>query len=86
MVEKPMMVERSGRKPIDSAPFDQDVTLLVSDGYGKPCVLKSPFRLTSAGWISSGKGTPLAVAPLQWRLDARPRAWRLRPTIPTIAR
>jgi hypothetical protein len=42
------------------------VTLIVTDG-GAPYVVHSPFRLTAAGWLRSGKGTPLAVTPLQWK-------------------
>jgi hypothetical protein len=76
MVERRVFVERFGWKPIDTAPLDQDVTLLVSDGQGTPYTLKVPFRLTAAGWVSSGKGTPLAVTPLQWKLYARPRTLR----------
>ena len=65
--------ERFGRKPIDTAPIDRDVALIVTDG-GKPHSLNGPFKLTAAGWVSSGKGTPLAVTPLQWKLYvARPK-------------
>jgi hypothetical protein len=59
-----MFSERYGWKPIDSAPVDQDVALIVTDG-GKPYLLNGPFKLTTAGWVSSGKGTRLAVTPLQ---------------------
>jgi hypothetical protein len=62
------LVDRFGWKPLDTAPFDQDATLMVSDGRGTPYALKSPFRLTAAGWVSANKGTPLAVTPLQWKL------------------
>jgi hypothetical protein len=61
-----MFSERFGWKPIDTAPIDQDVALVVTDG-GEPYVLPSPFKLTAAGWVSSSKGTPLVVTPLQWR-------------------
>ena len=61
-----MFSERFGWKPIGTAPIDQDVALIVTDG-GEPYELHSPFKLTAAGWVSSGKGTPLAVRPLQWR-------------------
>jgi hypothetical protein len=65
--------ERFGWKTIDTAPVDQDVSLMVTDG-GKPYLLNGPFKLTAAGWVSSGKGTPLAVTPLQWKPDvARPK-------------
>jgi hypothetical protein len=39
--------------PIDTAPIDQDV--IVTDG-GEPYELHSLFKLTAAGWVSSGKG------------------------------
>jgi hypothetical protein len=68
----PMFSERFGWKPIDTAPLDQDVALMVTDG-GKPYLLNGPFKLTAAGWVSSGKGTPLAVTPLQWPYVARPK-------------
>jgi hypothetical protein len=58
---------RNGWNPIESAPFDEDVTLQVTDGHGEPYVLQKPSRLTADGWVSSGKGTPLAVKALQWR-------------------
>jgi hypothetical protein len=61
------LVDRFGWKPLDTAPFDQDVTLMVSDGRGTPYALKSPFRLTAAGWVSANKRTPLVVTPLQWK-------------------
>jgi hypothetical protein len=61
-----MFSERFGWRPIDTAPIDTDVTLIVTDG-GTPYAVLKPFKLTAAGWVSSGKGTPLAVTPLQWR-------------------
>jgi hypothetical protein len=54
-------------KPIESAPLDEDVSLQVTDGRGKPYALRNPSRLTAAGWVSSGKGTPLEVTPVLWR-------------------
>ena len=50
-----MFSERFGWKPIDTAPIDQDVALIVTDG-GEPYELYRPFKLTAAGWVSSGKG------------------------------
>jgi hypothetical protein len=47
---------RNGWKSIESAPFDQDVTLEVTDGRGEPYTLNNPCKLTAAGWVSSGKG------------------------------
>src|ERR1700729_1816799 len=52
-------------KSLESAPPDEDITLQVTDGRGKPYVLVNACRLTAAGWVSSGKGTPL-----------RSRRWR----------
>jgi hypothetical protein len=54
-----------GWRPINTAPMDKDVMLFVTDGQGEPYAVY--FKLTSAGWVSSGKGTPLAVKPLQWK-------------------
>jgi hypothetical protein len=56
-----------GWRPIDTAPFDQDLALLVTDGQSEPYELKYPCSLTAAGWVSSGKGTPLAVTPVKWK-------------------
>ncbi len=53
-------------KPAETAPFDEDITVLVSDGSKSPYVLLKPCRRTSAGWVVSGKKTPLAVVPLKW--------------------
>jgi hypothetical protein len=38
-----MFSERFGWKPIDTAPIDQDVALIVTDG-GKPYSLSGPFK------------------------------------------
>jgi hypothetical protein len=35
-------------RPIESAPLDEDVTLQVTDGRGKPYTLRNPSRLTVA--------------------------------------
>jgi hypothetical protein len=65
MVEK--FIDIFGWKPIDTAPFDQDVRVVVSDGRGDPYLMPHPCRRTAAGWVSSGKGTPLVVTPIRWR-------------------
>jgi hypothetical protein len=58
----------------NTAPIEKDVMLIVSDGQGEPYAVLNPFKLTAGGWVSSGKGTPLAVTPLQWRpYVARPK-------------
>jgi hypothetical protein len=56
-----------GWRSLDSAPLDEDVTLLVTDGASEPYQLKLPCRRTAAGWVSSSKGTPLAVTPVKWK-------------------
>jgi hypothetical protein len=53
-------------KPAETAPFDEDITVLVSDGCKSPYVLLKPCRRTTAGWVVSGRKTPLAVVPLKW--------------------
>jgi hypothetical protein len=58
---------------IDTAPLDQDVTLLVTDGRGEPYRIPHSCKRTAAGWVSSRKGTPLAVTPLQWKPYNPPR-------------
>jgi hypothetical protein len=45
-----------GWNPIESAPFDEDVTLQVTDGRGQPYAINWPCRRTAAGWINSRKG------------------------------
>jgi hypothetical protein len=49
------------------------VALLVTDGASEPYPLKLPSRLTAAGWVSSAKGTPLAVTPVKWKPYIAPR-------------
>jgi hypothetical protein len=56
-----------GWNPIESAPFDEDVSVQATDGRGGPYTLPNPCRLTTSGWVSSNKGTPLAVTPVKWR-------------------
>ena len=52
---------------IDTAPFDEDVMLEVTDGQGEPYRLRNPCRLTASGWVGSIKGTPLVVTPVKWK-------------------
>jgi hypothetical protein len=69
-----MFSEKFGWQPIDTARVGKDVMLMVTDGQGEPYAVLKPFKLAAAGWVSSGKGTPLAVTPLQWRpYVARPK-------------
>jgi hypothetical protein len=57
---------------IDTAPRNEDVSLLVTDGTGLPYVLKSHYRLTDDGWVHSLLGSKLAVTPLKWRKPTKP--------------
>ena len=62
------LIQYSARwQSLDSAPVDEDVMLLVTDGPSEPYPLKLPCRLTAAGWVSSAKGTPLTVTPVKWK-------------------
>jgi hypothetical protein len=63
----PLRVTSCSWSPIENAPPDEDVILQVTDGRGEPYMLLNPSRFTTAGWVSSGKGTPLAVTPVKWR-------------------
>jgi hypothetical protein len=65
-------------KSLESAPLDEDVTLQVTDGRGKPYILVNASKLTAAGWVSSSKGTLLAVTPVAWRRYFPPRGRRPR--------
>jgi hypothetical protein len=56
-----------GWLPIDSAPLDTDLRLEVIDDQGVVYRLATPFRLTSACWVSSATGTPHAVTPVKWK-------------------
>jgi hypothetical protein len=51
---------------VDTAPLNEDVRLLVTDGQGEPYLLPYPCRRIAMGWVSS-KGTPLAVHPVKWK-------------------
>jgi hypothetical protein len=62
-----------GWNPIETAPLDEDVALEVTDGLGARYQLPYRCRLTASGWISSSKGTPLAVTPMKWKQYA---SWR----------
>ena len=55
-------------RPIDTAPWEEDVTLLVTDGRGEPYPIPYPCKRTAdSGWVNSSRGMPLAVTPLQWK-------------------
>src|SRR5262249_47420571 len=55
-------------QPIDNAPADEEVELLIADGRGDPYRVPYPCRWTAAsGWVSSAKGTWLPLIPFGWR-------------------
>jgi hypothetical protein len=54
-------------RPIESAPFYEDVELFVMDVCGSFYGLRHACRLTSDGWVSSESGKPLRVTPVQWK-------------------
>jgi hypothetical protein len=68
-----MSSDKFGWQPIDAAPLNTNVTLLVTDGVGGPYRNPHPCKRTTAGWVSSRKGTLLAVTPLRWRPYIPPR-------------
>jgi hypothetical protein len=71
-----------GWNPIETAPLDEDVTLEVTDGRGAPYRLPYRCRRTASGWVSSSKGTPLAVTPVRWK-PLPGGSWKPRhPTMP----
>jgi hypothetical protein len=54
-------------EPINTAPIDEDVTVLVTDGASEYRI-PLPCRLTAAsGWVNLRKGTALSVTPTKWR-------------------
>jgi hypothetical protein len=56
-----------GWMPIETAPFDEDIGLQVTDGRGEPYAIHWPCRRIATGWINSRRRTPLAVTPVRWR-------------------
>jgi hypothetical protein len=63
--------------PIDSAPLDEDVSLVVTDGRGgDPYRLPYPCRRTAAGWVSSNKGSLQTVVPTKWKPHRGERKWK----------
>jgi hypothetical protein len=68
-----MLVRKQfGWTPIQQAPNDIDVRLRVVGDDGSTYVLPVPCRLKDGVWISSAKGTPLKVRPVEWQ-----RFWTL---------
>jgi hypothetical protein len=52
-------------RPIEEAPLEQPVDVLVADFCGSTYRLQYPCRRTSEGWISA-IGTRLTVTPVRW--------------------
>jgi hypothetical protein len=76
----PAFEDKYGWLPIDSAPFNEDVRLTVSDGRGgDPYRLPYPCRRTTAGWVSSKTGSLQTVTPLKWQPYYEPRKWKRNP-------
>jgi hypothetical protein len=57
----------SAWRPLETAPRDKDVILVVN-AEGKKYRLLRPARLTDRGWVTSRTGTILQVHPLKWCL------------------
>ncbi len=60
-------------RPMEDAPFDEDVELLVMDFCGSFYGLRYPCRRTAEGWVSSTTGKHLKVTPVQWKPVKRSR-------------
>jgi hypothetical protein len=74
-----VLADRYEWRPIaDAAPLNEDVTLLVTDGWGDPYRFPYPSRRTAAGWVSSDEGRLQTVTPLKWKPYAPPRPPRKR--------
>jgi hypothetical protein len=70
------MIVRADRydwRSIDTAPVDEDVTLLVREGLGRRYRLPYPCRRTVVGWIDSTNGTLQTVTPIKWKPYIRSR-------------
>ena len=68
------LLGHGGWLPIDTAPFEKDVLLQVTDGRGEPYNLPNLRRLTESDSVSSIKGTPLAVTSVKWKPYNGPRS------------
>jgi hypothetical protein len=62
-----MIQDTAGWLAIETAPLDKELKLLVTDGGAGPYPLTFPCRRTPDGWVSSSKGTALAVTPVKWK-------------------
>jgi hypothetical protein len=66
------LIDQCHWRPIEEAPLEEPVDVLVTDFCGSIYGLQCPCRRTSEGWISA-IGTPLTVAPVRW-MPVKPRS------------
>jgi len=59
---------------IPTAPFEEDVELLVADVDGSLHGLDHPCLRTAEGWVRSDTRTPLTVKPVRWKPYNSPRS------------
>ena len=52
---------------MQTAPFEEDVELFVTDVDGSLYGLRHPCRRTAEGWVRSDTRMPLAVTPVRWK-------------------
>ena len=52
---------------IATAPFEEDVELVVTDVDGSLYGYRHPCRRTAKGWVRSDTRTPLALTPVRWK-------------------
>jgi hypothetical protein len=57
--------EKYDWRPIETAPLDEDVEVLVTDICGSLYRVRYPCRRTPEGWVSA-IGSPLTVTPVKW--------------------
>jgi hypothetical protein len=65
--------EKYDWRPMEDAPFDEDVELFVMDFCGSFYGLRYPCRRTADGWVSSASRKALKVTPVQWKPVKRSR-------------
>jgi hypothetical protein len=52
---------------IPTAPFEEDIELLVVEADGSLHGLGHPCRRTADGWVRSDTQAPLAAKPMRWK-------------------
>jgi hypothetical protein len=71
-----VIFEKYDWRPMEDAPFDEDVELLVTDAFGSFYGLRYRCRRTAEGWVSSASRKTLKVTPVQWKPVKHPAAER----------